>query len=209
MNTTNIKLSIRKVTFLLGSMFLITTLFSSCTDDDSTTFSINDEPQTAIGFNNTDVNAEEGTQTATFKIKASKPVFSDTSFELEVTSGNANEVTLADKDGNTGTSFSIKAGEETTTITVTVSDDDTFTGNRTIGYKLINLSGDNVFLPEDNIGSGDRKLSLEFTLTIVEDEPSPTAITFEASESSVDENAGATQSITIQLTEACTFYRVF
>jgi hypothetical protein len=182
-------------------LILVGLLLISCVDDDPVEFGIKNEPPAAIGFEIDQIEAVEGSQTATFEINASKPLFNDISFDLSVVSGNDGEITLTDDNGNTGPNFVMKAGTDKLVLSVMVANNNIFSGNRDIVYELQNLIGDSVFLVEESVGSGDDKINPQSTLTVIEDEPVPLSVNFSEVTASINENAGSSYQVLMQLTE--------
>lgn len=172
----------------------------SCVKNDDIIYGMDDEPDAAIGFSQAEATVIEGDDPFEIEVKASKFPFDDITVELEVVSGDASGVTVIDSNGEEGTTFTINKKEKTVNVKFDIEDDDKYTGDRIITFGLKLVSGDGAFIPEENVGSSERRLNIQFILTVEDDEPVPPSVSFSALKGEVAENATEAHSLTIDFT---------
>ncbi|WP_242203521.1 CBM96 family carbohydrate-binding protein [Aestuariivivens insulae] len=181
----------------------------ACTDN-NITYGPSDEPIAPVGFRSGNPTIIEG-ESVPYEIEvgASKAVFNDISFDLQLVSGDDSEITITDADGNAGPNFTVPEGSATIKLFAKVADNSIYSGNRSLVYELKNLVGDGVFLADTTYSASNselgisRRVSPELRITITEDDPVPPLVNFVELESEVLENAGSHE-VVIALTEAVT-----
>lgn len=187
---------------ILGVFFL---LFShSCVEEEVTIFQKENEPPAAIGFNENELIVDEGGEYVQVQVNTSKLLFDEITFDLEVVKGDLAGVVFSDIDGDAISSFTIDKGLKSVDFKVGVEGDGKYTGDRKVVFKITNLVGDGVFLPESNVGGNEKRLFVEFELTIVESDPIPPAVGFTDVVGEIAENSAEVHKAVINFTKPAT-----
>lgn len=179
---------------------LILSVAYSCVKNDDTIYGMDDEPDAAIGFTLDEATVTEGDDPFTVQVNASKFLFDDITFELEVVSGDASGITVIDSNGDESNTFTIEKKAKTVSFKLDIEDDDKYTGTRIITYGLKIINGEGAFIPEENVGSSEKRLSVQFILTVEDDEPVPPSVSFSAIKGDIAENASEAHTVTIDFT---------
>jgi hypothetical protein len=161
--------------------------FYACEESNDTTAAADTEPSAAIGFSVTAAELVEGDSRVEMKILASKYLFNDVSFDLEILDGDASKISTSDANGNLTSTFTILNGAKETSVYFSSKDDSKYIGDYILKYKLNKLVGKAAFIAEKNIGTTTRKVYSEFTLTVKENDKRPPLISFEKAAGTVDE----------------------
>ena len=180
-----IKRNVKSLTTVFCTILLLA--IYACNDAEVAIAPIDTEPHAALGFDQEEGITIEGGIAGVYNAAASKNLFEDVSFDIEVLNGDGSDIIITDANGNTGTTFSIASGTKTNPLTFTKTEDSKFVGDQVITYGLTNLKGNGAFILDRNLGSDGRKLYYEFELTVIEDELEPPSIGFERDKSEVDE----------------------
>lgn len=183
---------------------MLMTVVYSCVKNDDIIYGIDDEPDAIIGFVQKEAILMEGGKPIKIQINTSKFLFEDATFRLVAVSGDINGIIFSDMNGAEGNSFTIEKGTKAVSLNINVKDDDKYTGTRTITYVLEILKGEGVFIPEESVGSSEKKLFVEFVLTIEDDEAVPPSLGFNALSGEVYENATEAHFAIIKLTTPAT-----
>lgn len=201
--------------FLQVLSAFILLLVIACDENDTIVYGVDDEATAVVGFREN--TSGTGTLMLTegnlvpfeIEVGASKPVFSDISFDLVSVLGDGSEVIFTDANGNSGPNFTVTKGESTVKLDVLITDNAIYSGTRSVTYRLQNLVGENVFLADTIYsGGGGRSSRHELKVNITDDEPIPPLVGFAETESEAPESAG-THNVLIHTTEAVTTNETF
>jgi len=196
-----IKNKVRLLSQILSAVLLL--LVIACEEDGNIVYGVDDEANAAVGFKQERIGeiAEGAVSSFVLEVGASKPIFSDISFDLVPVSGDASELSITDANGNSGPNFTVPTGSSSISLNVKVIDNSVYSGDRSVEFKLDNLVGDRVFLADTTYSTRGRSIHKDFKFNITDDEPIPPLVSFDNAESSVDENAGS-HNILITFSEA-------
>ena len=182
--------------FLLMCCLSVLFAFTGCeSDTEDSRFGVDTEPKAAIGFSTRELLLNEGEMaSAQLSLKASKVLFNDVTFNLEVyeNEAGAGNIVFSDNDGNTGPSFTIPEGKSQLDINITVTDNDVkWHPNYKVRYRLSNLEGAGAFIARKtytgNTQIEEQRIDSLLTVRVTDNDPPPAILSIETSRGVLNE----------------------
>lgn len=196
----DIKNKIATVMKMLFGVFFL--LAIACTNNQITDDGIYSEPPAPVGFGETAIEVNEGNVLpGIMEVTASKNVFNDVSFELDNYEGDGSDVIITDQNGVSKQTYTIKEGEKSVALFVKVADNPNYTGDKTVRYKLKNVTGAGVFKSDTIYSGGGLSVRHTFNVKVIDNDEIPPLVSFVDSESEGPEAKG-THEVAITISEA-------
>jgi len=203
--------------FLLICSLSVLCAFVSCeTDTDDSRFGVDTEPKAAIGFSIRELLLDEGETRSELSLKASKVLFNDVTFNLEVFENeeDAGHIVFTDNTGNTGPSFTIPEGESQLDINISVTDNDLiWHPNYKVRYKLSNLEGAGAFIAETtytgNTQIAEQRIDSLLVVRVTDNDPPPGILSIEKSKGVLNETDTEVYQFKVLFSKAATVAGTF